>query len=119
MVLLLCRLQAAAITAGNGNNVVDKGFNNGTGLAEWTEGVDCGIQGYQQSNIKLRPCCGLRMSSAENRCELLTQSQCEVKSGIWQADKLLCSDTMCFDDICRLHADGKCLGRPAHQNAWG
>lgn len=64
--------------------------------AYWTEGEACGPVG-----IVLRPCCGIRMDT-ENFCEILTQSQCLARFGTWNEDHMLCADTMCFADSCRV-----------------
>jgi membrane associated rhomboid family serine protease len=62
----------------------------------WQEGEEC-----DDSNIVLRPCCGIRMNT-ENFCELLTQSQCLARYGTWNTEHILCSDVMCFADTCRI-----------------
>ena len=49
----------------------------------WEAGTTCLEPKFNQNNIKLRPCCGLRMSASTNRCEIITQKQCEIQGGTW------------------------------------
>lgn len=75
--------------------------SNESAAVYWEAGVDC-TSLVSDAQITLRPCCGVRMSASENRCELMTQTQCVGQQGVWQQDKLLCSDTMCLNDLCSL-----------------
>ena len=76
---------------------VDKATYEVSDLLRWKEGDLCG----STKPPILRPCCGIRMKT-ENFCELLTESQCIGRSGTYQSDQILCSDVMCFSQICKI-----------------
>jgi len=76
---------------------VDRSSYEPTTSVYWEEGDFC----REGENIVLRPCCGIRMKS-ENFCELLTETQCLVRGGVYNDDKTLCSDVMCFGQICKV-----------------
>ena len=72
-------------------------------------------------NIVLRPCCLGRRSS----CELLTETQCFYRKGVWHTDKQLCSQTMCLSGVCdtviggfKLQPDSSKPNEASSNNQW-
>lgn len=96
----------------------------------WAEGDLCTDSGFLQSNIVLRPCCGIRLNETQNHCEIMTQKECELREGAWQTDKLMCSETMCLTTICNvmselrignsfeIEADDEIKNIPDNPNQW-
>jgi hypothetical protein len=71
---------------------------NQTVPTSWTEGDVCDdSSGSSGDFIVIRPCC----SNLDNTCEMLTEAQCNFKSGVWHTDKLLCADVTCVLSNCK------------------
>eukprot|EP00041_Stephanoeca_diplocostata_P038401 m.1514452 g.1514452 ORF g.1514452 m.1514452 type:complete len:717 (+) comp25214_c0_seq100:212-2362(+) len=85
----------------------------------WTEGQICS---EGQDYIVIRPCC----TSLDYACEIITEDECQFKSGRFHADKQLCSDTSCLSDGCgitpeewdRLQTSGSFRNQPEKPNQW-
>eukprot|EP00052_Salpingoeca_macrocollata_P026336 m.244289 g.244289 ORF g.244289 m.244289 type:complete len:766 (-) comp22558_c1_seq6:32-2329(-) len=63
---------------------------------DWLESGGENFKCSESLTVVVRPCClGL-----QGKCEVLTQSQCDYRLGVWHRDQQLCSDVMCLGHIC-------------------